>query len=449
MRLWLCLMVVVSLSSCLNSTDPTESSDSSSTAVLSGSISFTYTVPTANVPFSIDSIACTIRNDDAFIPLSINNPQFSGATIPFEASANVGDSLTLEVELWSNDTLIATALDSAIIEATTTIISGSIVNHLPTIDAGTDRTVYVNDAVTFKDPSVNEPDDNDYSVWWKSTNDSTYTQNSLTTIYKAVGNDTIILLVIDGYGHLVSDTLVVTVIDYEYSVAEPLSSSSAIVVSSSEALSSAPAVSSSSVPVMVSSSSSAVVLSSAAPVTYALTVEGGIGSGDYQAGEAVVIVANANESGRCFSEWTGDNIPDETNDTTTIIMPASDKLVTATRRVCWEVAVKLSDKLPAEYTVHTVDFNSRMELIYTDLSTAGGFCNLMYWESKMGGWNDTDRTITDSTATETFYKTGDPISYGILKDTVVAMDMCAMPVIIIKDTVATPVFNIDTTAVAP
>ncbi|MGL1903008.1 MAG: hypothetical protein OCC49_12790 [Fibrobacterales bacterium] len=455
MRFWLGLMVVVSLSSCLNSTDPAESSDSSSAAVLSGAISFTYTVPTANVPFTIDSISCTIKNDNAVIPLSIVNPQFSGENIPFEASANVGDSLIIEVELWRGDTLIATTDDSAIIEASTTIISGSIVNHLPTINAGADRSIYINKTSTFRDATVNEPDDAGYSIWWKSTTDSDFTQNSLTKLYKAIGSDTIVLLVIDGYGHRVTDTLIVSIIDYDYSVETPVSSSSSVMIVSSSTVSSSSIQSSSSVVLSSSSavavsSSSVVMSSSVAPVTYALTVEGGAGSGSYQAGEAVEIVANANDSGVCFKEWSGENVPNTTNDTTTIIMPAADKAVSASTHRCFLITF---DHDYGYYETYTMDWASNMSFVWQDKSPLSHYPDIIEWLIPPIAWYavPTVTLLPKNASGEYITVVSTPIQGAspALQDTITANLMVAMPIVIVEPPKLEPVLIIDTTAVGP
>jgi len=71
----------------------------------------------------------------------------------------------------------------------------------------------------------------------------------------------------------------------------------------------------------------------AAPVTtYALTVNGGTGSGDYAAGTSVPITAGAAPSGKVFDKWTssaGGTFASATAATTTFTMPASAATVTA------------------------------------------------------------------------------------------------------------------------
>jgi hypothetical protein len=68
------------------------------------------------------------------------------------------------------------------------------------------------------------------------------------------------------------------------------------------------------------------------PVTYALTVNGGSGSGSYAAGTAVTVTANAAPSGSQFSAWTGNTaaLASSTSATTTLTMPAAATSITAT-----------------------------------------------------------------------------------------------------------------------
>ena len=71
------------------------------------------------------------------------------------------------------------------------------------------------------------------------------------------------------------------------------------------------------------------------PATYAVTVNGGSGSGEYAEGESVTITANEPETGMQFKEWTGtDGLSftdgDVTTATATFTMPAQAVTVTAT-----------------------------------------------------------------------------------------------------------------------
>ncbi|MDR2686352.1 MAG: hypothetical protein LBB75_01245, partial [Oscillospiraceae bacterium] len=59
--------------------------------------------------------------------------------------------------------------------------------------------------------------------------------------------------------------------------------------------------------------------------TYALTVTGGSGSGNYAAGQSVTITANPPPAGQVFDKWTatGGGFADATAQTTNFTMPAS------------------------------------------------------------------------------------------------------------------------------
>lgn len=65
------------------------------------------------------------------------------------------------------------------------------------------------------------------------------------------------------------------------------------------------------------------------PVMYALTVNGGSGSGTYAAGTPVTIVAGAPPTGDVFLDWTGTTLESPTSATTTFPMPAAPTTVTA------------------------------------------------------------------------------------------------------------------------
>ncbi|MCR5250046.1 MAG: Ig-like domain-containing protein [Lachnospiraceae bacterium] len=68
-------------------------------------------------------------------------------------------------------------------------------------------------------------------------------------------------------------------------------------------------------------------------VVYKLTVVNGEGSGDYEAGESVVISASPAPSGQVFDSWTGEEdviFADEGASVTTLIMPERATTVTAT-----------------------------------------------------------------------------------------------------------------------
>lgn len=66
--------------------------------------------------------------------------------------------------------------------------------------------------------------------------------------------------------------------------------------------------------------------------TYALTVEAGTGSGEYEEGEQVAIEADAPAAGQMFDQWTGDitNVDDVDASSATFTMPAAAATITAT-----------------------------------------------------------------------------------------------------------------------
>ena len=67
------------------------------------------------------------------------------------------------------------------------------------------------------------------------------------------------------------------------------------------------------------------------PVTFALTVNGGTGSGSYEAGSTVAIVASPAPVGQLFDQWTGDitNVANVLAASTSLIMPSNEVTVTA------------------------------------------------------------------------------------------------------------------------
>ncbi len=68
------------------------------------------------------------------------------------------------------------------------------------------------------------------------------------------------------------------------------------------------------------------------PAKFALTVNNGSGSGEYEAGTVVNIQADAPAEGKLFDKWTGDvtHVADATSASTTLTMPAANVAVTAT-----------------------------------------------------------------------------------------------------------------------
>jgi hypothetical protein len=83
-----------------------------------------------------------------------------------------------------------------------------------------------------------------------------------------------------------------------------------------------------------------VAAQTAPSAAYALTVNGGTGSGSYEEGKTVTIVAAAPEAGKVFNEWIGDvsGIADTKAASTTVTMPSSAVTVTATYKAVEDVA---------------------------------------------------------------------------------------------------------------
>jgi lysophospholipase L1-like esterase len=73
---------------------------------------------------------------------------------------------------------------------------------------------------------------------------------------------------------------------------------------------------------------SASAANGAGTIYYSLTVNDGSGSGNYTAGQSALITATA-KLGYAFSSWSGPNITDPTQASTTVTMPASNIAVTA------------------------------------------------------------------------------------------------------------------------
>lgn len=67
------------------------------------------------------------------------------------------------------------------------------------------------------------------------------------------------------------------------------------------------------------------------PISFELTVNGGSGSGSYEAGSTVAIVANPAPIGQLFDQWTGDaaNLANALAAATSLIMPSNAVTVTA------------------------------------------------------------------------------------------------------------------------
>jgi hypothetical protein len=72
-----------------------------------------------------------------------------------------------------------------------------------------------------------------------------------------------------------------------------------------------------------------VPVGSTSPITYALTVVHGSGSGSYAAATVVTIAANAPPSGQQFQSWSGATVANASASTTTLTMPAANATVTA------------------------------------------------------------------------------------------------------------------------
>jgi ribosomal protein L21E len=77
-----------------------------------------------------------------------------------------------------------------------------------------------------------------------------------------------------------------------------------------------------------------VAAQTAPSAAYALTVNGGTGSGSYEEGKTVTIVAAASEAGKVFDKWTGDTqyVSDVNASTATVTMPGKDIALTAVYR---------------------------------------------------------------------------------------------------------------------
>ncbi|MGL1903009.1 MAG: hypothetical protein OCC49_12795 [Fibrobacterales bacterium] len=400
------ITLVILLASCINGTDTAnDSTDTTSdeTALLSGTTELVYSVPTDGIPFTIDSISVIFYRGQSITPFQSPAPALNTEFLEYTTPLNIGDTVTVSAAVYRNDTLIADALDSIIITELTLSYTGAVLNHLPIVSAGADRSVYVNNKVVFNTADVVEIDDTELNLWWKSASDSVFSLSFLDKYYTTASTDTIILKAVDGYGHAVYDTLLVIINDYDIgdlssssavptdvvSSSTTLSSSSVMsssatisssvqvlsssLVSSSTVMSSSEAVVVSSSVAVVSSSSTVVNSSSVGPVLYELTVDGGTGSGFYEAGTVVDIVANANDTGMCFYEWLGHEVADETISTTTLVMPASNIIILNELFNCWELTILYND---SQYTDTTVTLSWGVEYY-------------VYWEPPMDprlGW---------------------------------------------------------------
>ena len=123
-----------------------------------------------------------------------------------------------------------------------------------------------------------------------------------------------------------------------------------------------------------------------APTTYAVTVTGGTGSGDYAKGATVTITANAPAEGQEFSQWKVTagtvTLASATSATTTFAMPAESVSVTAEYRAAAPDPVQLpapgnvhvSDESTKTITWNGVDFATVYEYKFSDgtTGTAGG-----------------------------------------------------------------------------
>ncbi|MGL1936624.1 MAG: hypothetical protein OCD01_16455 [Fibrobacterales bacterium] len=396
------IALIIILGSCINNNETADDSTSNSETIV-GSSQFIYSVPTEGIPFTIDSISVIFTQGNSITPFQGPAPALNREFIEYETSLNIGDTVSVYASVWRNDSLIADAADTIIITDSTQQFVGSPLNNLPIISAGADKTIFINNNITFStaEAEVLEIDDSNVYLWWKSIADSVFSPTTLSIYYSSACTDTIVLKVVDGYGHEVFDTLLVTVQDYDIadlssSVAVPTDvvsssaalSSSSVILSSVEAISSSllssSAVVSSSEIVVVSSSEAVVVssssasssseaVSSAGPLLYELTVDGGTGSGFYEAGTVVDIVANANDTGMCFYEWVGYDVADEIAFSTTLVMPASNIIILNDLFNCWELTILYDD---AKHTDTTVTLSWGVE-------------HYIYWEPPMDprlGW---------------------------------------------------------------
>ena len=133
------------------------------------------------------------------------------------------------------------------------------------------------------------------------------------------------------------------------------------------------------------------------PVTYAVTVTGGSGGGDYAAGASVTITANAAETGKRFNGWTGaDGLVftsgNATTSTVTFTMPARAVNLTAT----------YEDIPPVTYAVTVTGGSGGGDY------AAGASVTITADEPEPGkqfaGWTtEDDVTLADATAAETTF----------------------------------------------
>ncbi len=75
--------------------------------------------------------------------------------------------------------------------------------------------------------------------------------------------------------------------------------------------------------------------------TYALTVQGGAGSGSYPAGTVVPISADAPADGMLFNAWSGLLVADPSSPSTTLVMPSKAGAVTASYRAASDTTYNL------------------------------------------------------------------------------------------------------------
>ncbi len=104
--------------------------------------------------------------------------------------------------------------------------------------------------------------------------------------------------------------------------------------------------------------------------TYALTVTGGSGSGEYKAGETVTIMANAADKNKTFAGWEVSGIESlEAKETVTFIMPAETVTVTAKYNdKITQLNCTITEPQAGEKLVETITFDA-----------AGIGKSLMYW----------------------------------------------------------------------
>ncbi len=133
---------------------------------------------------------------------------------------------------------------------------------------------------------------------------------------------------------------------------------------------------------------------------YALTVESGTGSGDYEEGEMVTIKADSPESGKVFDKWTGDisHVEDVNSDNTKVTMPSEDIAIAASYKD--EIVEPVNDNY-LKYVLWDLeidDHGSSVDIDTSEIETKGFSANINlnatvdtnYTWAKVSGYDDGD-----------------------------------------------------------